>query len=53
VDLRSALSKAKKDTLRAQGRRGSQIQWKQACIDLEVVPLRVAGSSERFFLVVS
>src|SRR5439155_23042492 len=53
VDLRSALSKAKKDnsTVRKEGvvvtSNGSR-----RTVDLEVVPLRVQGSSERFFLVV-
>ena len=53
VDLRSALSKAKKDnsTVRKEGVVVKSNGSKHA-VDLEVVPLRVQGSSERFFLVV-
>src|SRR2546423_13205235 len=51
VDLRSALSKAKKDnsTVRKEGVVVKSNGSKHA-VDLEVVPLRVQGSSERFFL---
>src|SRR5437016_12734103 len=53
VDLRSALSKAKKDnsTVRKEGVVVTSNGSRRA-VGLEVVPLRVQGSSERFFLVV-
>jgi len=53
VDLRSALSKAKKSnsTVRKEGVVVTSNGSKRV-VDLEVVPLRVQGSSERFLLVV-